>query len=338
MPTDVLSSLVLPLSGLFSKEAIDSGSLPHSVLNRVQADRFIDLVIDETTLMKKVRVQRVNNNKGSVSKLDLGSVVTEGASTTSRARTRTPTESVMTYDTEKYRSAFDLHTDFVEDNLEKEGIRNRLLSMFAKRISIDIEMAALRGDDSLLTGDNQSDQNNLYGVNDGWSKILRSNVPGTQIIDAAGTAPTSELYYRMKRLVPSRYRAAKPDYVWIAPSGPADKWKRDWAVRQTVGGDQVLATGAAPGPWGIPMLEVPLMSEDMTFAPYGTDGSEIWLTPLQNLVYFVQRDITIEFERQPRQDMWECTIHFRVDFEVENPDLVVMATNVSMSGDDFVGS
>jgi hypothetical protein len=55
------------------------------------------------------------------------------------------------------------------------------------------------------------------------------------------------------------------------------------------------------------------------------------------LIYFVQRDITIEWDRQPRQDMWEVTIHFRCDFEVENVDLVVIAKNVSMSGADYTG-
>jgi hypothetical protein len=83
------------------------------------------------------------------------------------------------------------------------------------------------------------------------------------------------------------------------------------------------------------MLEVPLMPEDLSYGTAGTDGSEIWLTPFKNLLYFVQRDITIEFDRVPRNDMWEVTIHFRVDFEVENEDLVVIAQNVAMSGSDY---
>ena len=117
--------------------------------------------------------------------------------------------------------------------------------------------------------------------------------------------------------------------------GPADKWTLDWSDRETGGGDVALSRGTVPGPWGIPMLEVPLMPEDLSYGTSGTDGSEIWLTPLKNLVYFVQREITIEFDRKPRQDVWEVTIHFRVDFEVENPDLVCMAQNVAMSGSDY---
>jgi hypothetical protein len=143
----------------------------------------------------------------------------------------------------------------------------------------------------------------------------------------------------MKRAVPARYRVAKPLYRWIVPSGPKDKWALEWSDRVTAGGDSALATGEVPGPWGTPMLEVPLFPEDLSFtdqatAPH-TDGSFIWYTPYENLIWFVRREITIEFERKPRLDMWECTIHFKLDFEIENPDLVVIATNVSMSGADY---
>jgi hypothetical protein len=331
------AEIKLPLGQMFSKSAIDETSLPNSILNRQQANRFIDMVVDEAILMKNVRVVRTDTNKGEINKLDLGTIVTQGASTTSRATTRIPTEKVVTYDTEKYRSAFDLKTDFMEDNLEKGGARDTLLGMFSKRMAIDTELAAIEGDSTLATGDSQSDENNLLGVNDGFSKILLANVPSAQQVDASGDAPSKRLYYEMKRRIPSRYRVAKPDYVWIVPSGPADKWKLDWSDRETVGGDSALSSGLVPGPWGIPMLEVPLMPEDLSFGTIGTDGCQIWLTPLKNLIYFVQRDITIEFDRRPRQDVWEVTIHFRVDFEIENTELVIMAKNVSLSGSDYTG-
>jgi len=297
----------LPLKELASKGAIDETSLPNSVLNRQQANRFIDLVVNTSKLLKLCRVVKKDNAKGDINKLDLGTIVTEGASTTSRASTNVPTESVITYDMEKYRSAFDLKTDFLEDNLEGASARDTLLNMFSKRIAIDTELAAIEGDDSLPTGDNQTKMNNLLGVNDGWAKILSGGVPVGQQIDAAGKAASKKLYYDMKRAVPTRYRAAKPDYVWVVSSAVYDKWMLDWSGRSTPGGDDALATGMIPGPWGIPVVEVPMMPENLTYGSAGTDGCQIWMTPLQNLIYFVQRDITIEFDRVPRKDMWEVS-------------------------------
>lgn len=317
------------------KEAVDHNSLPNSIMNRQQSDRFIDLLVDESVLMKNIRVERKDHDSGEINKLDLGTIVTEGASAGSTARTSTPTESVVTYDMIKYRAAFDLRTDFVEANLEREAIRDKLVTMFSKRMAIDSEIALIESDDSLTVGDDQTASNNLLGVNDGFNKILLAQVPAAQQIDAAGTAPSKQLYYEMKRAIPSRYRAAKPSYKWIAPSGPVDKWMLEWSNRATDGGDSALASGMVPGPWGIPMLEVPLMPEDLSWGSAGTDGSQIWLTPLDNLIYFIRREITIEFERKPRLDLWEATIHYKVDFEIENPDLVIIATNVAMSGADY---
>ena len=217
------SSIQLPLDRLVQKSTIDETALPNSVLNRQQADRFIDLVINESTLVKRIRIQRVGNPKGEVNKLDLGNIVTEGASTTSTPTTRLPQESVLTYDMVKYRSAFDLKTDFIEDNPEKGGVRDTLLTMFSKRIATDSEMAFIEGDASLATGDAQSNENNLLGVNDGIQTILTAEVPTAQQLDASGAAPSKALFYDMKRAIPSRYRVARPSYVWLVPSGTYDK-------------------------------------------------------------------------------------------------------------------
>jgi hypothetical protein len=329
----------LPLPFLVSedvaKSAIDSNTLPNSVLNRQQADRFIDLLVDTSVLLKNIRSERKDHSKGEINKLDLGTIVTEGASTTSRATVSTPTEGVVSYDMVKYRSAFDLRTDFEEENLEGTQIRDRVMGMFTKRMAIDIELAAIEGDDSLTTGDAQTAENNLLGVNDGFQKILEAEVPAAQQIDAAGAAPSKLLYYDMKRQIPARYRVAKPDYRWVMPSGPADKWKLDWSDRETTGGDSALSSGMAPGPWGTSMLEVPLMPEDLSYGTAGVDGSSIWLTPMANFIWFIRREITIEWERKPRLDLWQATIHYKCDFEIENPDLVVIATNVAMSGTDY---
>jgi hypothetical protein len=333
MPEDM--QVKLPLSEMVSKSAIDETSLPNSILTRRQANRFIDLVVNVSRLLKQCRTVRVDYPKGEINKLDLGKTVTEGAATTSQATTRVPTERTIIYDMQKYRSAFDLKTDFLEDNIEGVGVRDTLLNQFTKQIANDTEVAAIESDNSLNVGDSEADLNNLLGVNDGWMKILMNNVPTSSQIDAGGKASSKTLYYTMKRAIPKRYRAARPNYVWIVSSGVYDKWMLDWSARETSVGDSALSEGIVPGPWGIPMLEVPLMPESLTYGSTGTDGTQIWLTPLSNLIYFVQREITIEFDRRPRLDVWEVTVHFRADFQVENEDLVVMAVNVSLSGSDY---
>ena len=323
---------------LMEKAAIDGTALPQSLLNVQQANRFIDLVVDQSVLLKQVRTVRIDHPSGEINKLDLGTIVTEGASTTTTPRTRVPSESVVTYSTIKYRSAFDLVTDFVEDNIEGANVRDTLLTMFSKRIAIDAELAAIEGDDSLATGDLESDLNNLLGVNDGWCKILNAKVPSAQLVNAAGASSSRKLFYDMKRRIQTRYRVARPDFRWLVPPSVWDKWELDEGESNEgsegqVGTRQRGTVGRRP--FGIAMVEVPLMPEDLTFGTATTDASKIILTPLANLIWFIQRDITIEWDRIPRMDKWEVTIHWRGDVEVENEEMPVLANNVSESGADY---
>jgi hypothetical protein len=336
MPTEGLEAEIkLPLKTMLTKAAIDSTTLPNSVLNRQQSNRFIDLVVDTSVLLKNVRTVKVDAPKGEINKLDLGQVVTEGANTTSSNTTTTPTERTVEYDTEKYRSAFDLKTDFIEDNIEGTGARDTIINMFTKAISNDTELAAISSDNSLVTGDAQSRTNNLLGVNDGFTKILLANTPSGQIIDCTGRAPSKKLFYDMKRRIPKKYRVAKPAYRWLVSSGVFDKWSYDWSGRETPGGDSALANGQSPGPFGINMIEIPLMPEDLSYSGSSNTRTDIWMTPPSNLIVFIQREVTIEWDRRPRRDVWEATIHFRLDFQVENADLVVYAKNIDLTGADY---
>lgn len=59
-------SLKLPMTRVMRKgAAIDEPTLPNSVLNRRQSDRFLDLVRDYSKLLKAVRMVRVNHPKGN---------------------------------------------------------------------------------------------------------------------------------------------------------------------------------------------------------------------------------------------------------------------------------
>lgn len=329
-----------------STDVIQTSEVANSILSRQQADRFIDLVVDTSSLLKAIRVARIDHPSGEINKLDLGHIVTESARATGVA-THKPTASKIEYDTEKIRSAFDITSDFTEDNLEGPSVRDKLLTMFTKRIAIDVEILALEGDDDVVpvSGSATELKDRLIMSNDGFIKILEANVPAAQQIDAAGCAPSTALFYKMKRAVPQRYRVAKPDYRWVVNSATWDKWNFDMtkvgaADQGGTPNDTIARFRESTGggsPLGQAMVEVPLMPEDLTYTtPDGTDGTSIWSTPLMNLIVFIQRDITIEWDRVPREDKWEVTIHSRNDFNIENRDMCVIANDVGIDGADYI--
>lgn len=334
------------LSKAATSQTIDTADIPNSILTRQQADRFIDLVVDTSKLLRQVRVARIDHPSGEINKIDLGDIVTESVDATDTS-TFAPTASKVDYDTSKFRSAFDLTSDFLEDNLEGESVRDKLLNMFTKRIATDMEILSIEGDESLFpAAANGTRKQRLLGGNDGWQKILEATVPASQQIDAEGANASAALYYALKSRVNARYRVAGPDYRWVTSSRAWDKWNYDLALAGDSGsGGTPTETQAAyremgggGKPFGIPQVEVPLMPTDLEYTQGGStfnDGSSIWLTPLMNLIYFIQRAITIEWDRVPRLDKWEVTIHTRVDYQVENSDMVVIATNVGVDGADW---
>jgi len=341
----------LSIEGLLSKAAladtIDTSEVANSILSRQQADRFIDLVVDTSKLLKNIRVARIDFPSGEINKMDIGDIVSESTDAVGTS-TFKPTASKVDYDTSKVRSCFDITSDFLEDNLEGESVRDKLLNMFTKRIAIDLEMLALEGNSTITQNASTSRKNRLMGANDGFQRILETGisnngpVPAAQLLDAEGANVSAALYYAMKSAVPARYRVAGPDYRWICSSRAWDKWNYDLTQLGAEAASDVTAKfremGGGGKPFGIQQVEIPLFPTDLEYTVGGStynDGSSIWLTPLLNLIYFIQRSITIEWDRVPRSDKWEVTIHTRCDFSVENTDMCVVAQNVGVNGADY---
>lgn len=224
----------------------------------------------------------------------------------------------------KYRAGYNLYRDTEEDNIERGRFRATIARQFAKAVAIDRENAAINGDASLPTGDARSLSNNLLGVNDGWSVILQAGVPAAQQIDAAGAGPSRALYMAMKQAIPVRYLGALGSldeagdpYVFVVSPSVENLWLEENAGRLTGLGDRSVQ-GFIPTPYGIPIFMVPLMSESLTYGTALGDCCEIWLTPLKNLILFVQRVITWESEREPRLDRTEYTMWDKAWLPLQN--------------------
>lgn len=319
-----------------AKGKMSETGLANSVLTRQQADAFMDLVVNESKLLQRVTTKRVNAPKGSLPKWDLPDIIVQGATATSTINRVTPQESVMTYDTEKYRLGGVIGDDFEEDNIEGSSARTKFLNMVRKGVANNVEYAALMSDDSTSVGDAQSDENNLLGVNDGWYKILLNSVPTAQIINCAGASSSPELYYEMKRRLPTKYRAQIDSYEFLMGPSAYDKVALTQYGRVTAAGDNAIATGNARGTWGITPFMVPKIPETLAISETGnSDGSFIILTPPENLVVYLQRDWRLEFQREIDLNGTKWAMHFRADFQVIDPKRVVLAYSIADGGTDY---
>lgn len=315
---------------------IDSTSNPNLMRPR-EADAFIDLLTDNSRLLKDITVIRTDLCKGEVPRLDVTGPVSSGAAATTCPPEYGITDSYLTYDMVKYRSDFTIRADFLECSKLGSNATDTLVDMFARQINNDREAAAIEGNELLPVGDTQSAYNNLMGVNDGFIALACGCTPSCQIIDAQGAGPSAALFHTMRKALPARYRGLRDRYRYIVGPQIFDWWALDRSARVTDFGDQVMATGMGGPIWGINLYEVPLWPENLPFGSAATEGTVIMYTPLDNLVHFIQRDFSLEWERKPKCDAWEATIYWKSDQIIRNPDMVVLAVNVDPCGAAWTG-
>ncbi len=312
----------------FRKAVINGTNLPTVILNRVQIEAFLDEVVDESVLLGKIRTAKRREHSGEINRLYFDEPVTEDASLDSQERT--PSETYVNYDVKKARSSFDITSDFMEDIKASSpaDARKRIAHMFAKQISNDIELLSIAGDTDITASTTASDR--LLRLNDGYSKLMDDNLPSAQDIDAEGLGISKKLFFDMVRALPSKYKRNKAKYRFVLPPSLSENWIYAISERATPAGDSAIG-GITIKPFGVPLLEIPLMPEDGTYGTGITDCAEIWLCDPKNLVMVLLRAIKWEWERVPRSDKWEATIHTRSDFLIENEKAIVRAKSVSIS-------
>lgn len=263
--------------------------------------------------------------------------VSSGACATSCPKERGINDSYLTYDMVKYRSDFSVKHDFIECSKLGRSATDTIVDMFRKQINNDREQAAIEGDENIPTGDLQSDLNNLLGVNDGFLALACCCTPQCQVIDAQGAGPSPALFHAMRRVLPPRYRGQRDTYRYLVGPQIFDWWAYARSLRETDLGDMALTQAPNAPLWGINFYEVPLWPENLPFGSLGQTGTVVMYTPLDNLVHFIQREFSLEWERKPKCDSWEATMYWKADNAIQNPDKIVLAVNVDPCGTPWTG-
>ena len=291
-------------------------------------DAFIDLVVDESELLKLVRVHRTNKPSGDIAKVTVQGPITEYAEENSAAtETRAHTPGSVHFQTRKVRSLYDFTTEAEEDNIEGPSGVSTLLDALRKQVANDVETLSIEGDESQVGTD---DYSRLVKANDGWN-VLTGAGTGTHLVNAGNTRVSWKLLSKMVKSMPTKWRRGD--------------WKRRFKFlctpdvhQQLLDEAQERATGLGDGVWrgnednvsplGIQVVEVPLIPQDLAGSGTASSGTFLWLMDPRNFIYVIQRQMTMHREFRPRSDKMEFTLYHRPDFIVENTDAIVKAVNV----------
>ena len=309
------------------------------LLNPEQSARFLDYMFDATVIGKVARTVRMKSDTAEIDRMSVGEKLMKLATEADNTAVNSGvTFSKISLTTKKLRMDWELSTESLEDNIEGADLEDHIARLMATQAGNDIEDVILNGDTSL-----SSDA--LYKSFDGVVKKAKAS---GRVVDAAGAAVSREVFNKALKAMPRKYKQRRGDLRFLAGSNLIQDflYANSIGTNQTIPQDiasSVIRGGVAPlgGPagyvapfaFGIPIVEVPLLSETQTgtyASPSGSHG-DIHLTFPNNVVIGIKRDVTVYRFFQPRKDTIEYTMYTRVGVQIEQADAWVVVKNVKVA-------
>lgn len=386
--------------------ATTSDMATYGKMSDEQSAKFIDYVINETVLSGNARVVRPGSENWLVEKINVANRVAMAATeATTTAVRRGVSHSGLTLTPHELIVPFGVGDTYKEINVEHGDVEDHIVRMMAARTANNMEELFIHGDtvgaavieEDILEGGSavQYVKDSFMAVQDGW---LRQADTGAHALDAGGDNLGAAVFSDAINEMPNKYKRNRGDLRWWCSSTATQLWLERTATRATAAGDAALGGGAAPKPFGIPMIEAPLLDHEpiivqhvvlpgttevalryaniksgsvsvlpaalastattkyvdttdyvmnlttgtITRAGGGAIGDgdtvkvtyqcrpQIILTPAQNIITAIGRDIRLERDRDifARTTLFCLTV--RVDTKLENVDAVVKITNLGL--------
>lgn len=240
-------------------------------MQRKAVEQIVDMTVSESGWLPAVSLRMRNQRSGEIPRIELNEPVTQGASEGQfQTGDNHPDTDRISYSAKKYHSNFyltfeDLYEAAASGTNDFESV---VLGAFAKRLSNDLALAALLGDEAITVGEAGSTKRyNLLRVNDGWLKQIRASA--NRATTTRGSAFNRSLFPALQNLMPRQYRD-DPKLRWLLPNILDLSWQDYVAsLSPTSGsglGDKALTERDRIAPLGIPQLIVPQMPTDLGFS------------------------------------------------------------------------
>lgn len=341
-------------------------SLPTITLAAAEADRFIDYITDESVMKGKARVVKMTKPTQNIRALGLGTgdFLHPGATFSSSEYKKILSHHKIELVGKKVRGCIAIFDDDLEDNIEGDAFADHLMKMVAKKIANELDIAYWLGSDTAgAFGD--TDIKSLW---DGWrQRILQSDTPGddyynsvsgaSKILDAnattnfsltgkiamVGNAAPYNWEFKYNELLfqlPSKYKVnGLANLAFYNNDLVTQNYIEALASRSTILGDNAILGKGAMQYGMVPIVSCPNMPSVMTGEDAISGGaySDCLITPNNNLIIGIQRDIKIESQREAADEATYWFYSMRAVPAIENTNACVMLKNLTTVG-TFIGT
>lgn len=294
-----------------------------------QGASFIRKLLKSPTMIRVCRVVEMTAPKRKINKIGFGSrILRKAASATplTQGQRSKPTTEQIELDVKEQIAEVRIPYDVMEDNIERAtaanneasntgpgGLRQTIIDLIAERAALDLEELALLADKTFVDGGNADNQAYLAQL-DGW--IKRSDDDGN-VVDAANATVSKAIFKAGLKSLPSQYQRNKAALNHFISVNNETEYRDTLADRGTALGDQMTQGTSQPYAYGSPVTPVALMPED----------KGLYTDPL-NLIFGIQRQMSMEFDKDISSRVYIIVLTCRVDFQIEETEAIVEYTNI----------
>lgn len=294
------------------------------LLDPEQANTFIDMVLDEPTILKQVRQIRMGAPERKINRIGFADRILKAApqGTTpyddpatgvnnrylAAADRSKPTSSQIQLTTKEIMAEIRLPYEVLEDNIEGESFESHVMRLIAERVAVDLEEYALFAD----TGSGDA----LLALQDGWLKRMTSHV-----VDNASAGVDPAMFQSGMLAMPQKYLRNIAQMKHFISVANVIKYRGKVAERATGYGDSMLTTGAPIFAHGVAVEPAPMLASD------GNGTSGIFTFP-QNLLFGIQRQVQVETDKDIRSREIIIVLTTRVALQIDDEDATVKYINI----------
>lgn len=225
-------------------------------LDPARQKQFTKYVREYGKMLPMVRFEQLSQSQSTLDKLYIGEPVSQSVEENDNAPALSGVQTGQVHlQTKKLKSAWNITTETLTENIEQKGFEKAMMEGMTRRISTDLELLAIQGDEEKYAGTTDV-FGRLLKRQDGWDKLTQK----CHILDVDGSSVQKGIFAEMVRMMPQQY-LQDPDLRWFVSKSVAIDWMDLLSDRMTGAGDAALA-GTTINPYGIPLTEIPLIPDN----------------------------------------------------------------------------
>lgn len=292
------------------------------LLDAEQTNTFIDLVVDQPTILRQVRQVRMAAPEMKINKIGLSGRLLRAATQTggqedngtngrylAKNKRSAPTTSQIEMATKEVIAEVRIPYEVLEDNIEGQSFEAHIMRLIAERAALDLEELALFGDTANVADD-------FLALQNGWIKRAAAHS-----VDNASGGADDEMITTALLAMPQQYLRYLPQMRAFISQANKIKFQASRIGRQTALGDASVVGNMDLYSQGLKIEESPMMAADGV-------GNKGLITNPKNLIWGVQRKLTIETDKDIRSREYIIVLTMRIAQQIEDANAVVRLVNI----------